>query len=97
MFKDKYQHGQNVQLLNIQGKLIPSVTFLLSREGNNQEVDGQWLHQESLRPLRQGLRLHHRRQLKTSTSPGHQTPRALLDPAIPKLPSESPRQKAVSL
>ena len=39
MFKDKYQYGQNVQLLNIQGK--KELYILTScREGIDQEVDG---------------------------------------------------------
>ena len=47
MFKDKYQYGQNVQLLNIQGK---SKHYLppLYREGADKEMDGQWFHQESI-------------------------------------------------
>ena len=58
MFKDKYQYGQNVQLLNIQGK--EELYILTScREGIDQEVDGQWLHQESLRQVSEGLRLYH--------------------------------------
>ena len=58
MFKDKYQYGQNVQLLNIQGK--KELYILTScREGIDQEVDGQRVYQESLRQVSEGLRLYH--------------------------------------
>ena len=66
------------------------------REGTDQEVDGQWLNKESLRPLSQGLRLHNRPELKIATTTGHKASRTLLDPAISQPLGQGFRQETVS-
>ena len=78
MFKDKYQYGQNVQLLNIQGK---SKHYLppLYREGADKEMDGQWLHQESIWQVCEGLCLYYGPEFKALATAGHKAPRVVLD------------------
>lgn len=59
-------------------------------------MDGQWIHQESLRSICQGLRLHNRFELKVVASTGPKAPRAILIVTLPELISQSPRQETVS-
>ena len=52
-------------------------------------MDGQWVHQEGIRQISQGIRLHHGRQLQTTDAIGHTASGVVPSAALPEPSGES--------